>query len=219
MDTSSDLTWCYQTLELPVNATEQEIKMAYRQLALRYHPDLNPGDREAEARFKQVALAYKTLLAALQLPDTAHTKSYSASSQAANSTSANSPPAPTSSGVRFYVKRPTPNQRAHSTLSSEEKLLKLSTLNQIYNLLKRQKWQQGIDVAENLANRFPGDPDVCQWLALTYQRWARKLIERQQYDRARIYLKKALQTDPHNQQLWSEIDRDYKNMERQLRLL
>ncbi len=218
---SSDFAWCYQTLELPIDATEQEVKMAYRQLVRQYHPDLNQGDRQAEDRFKQVVLAYKTLIAALpQLPKSArtNTQTYSAPTQeAATPTSATTHSAP--NGVRFYVKHPTRKQADQSnTLSSEEKLQKLSNLNQIYHLLKHQKWQQAIEVAEKLVNRFPGDPDVCQWQALTYHRWGRKLIERQQYDRARIYLKKALQSDPHNQQLWLAIERDYKEMERQLRL-
>ncbi|MHC1578908.1 MAG: DnaJ C-terminal domain-containing protein [Dehalococcoidia bacterium] len=43
------------------NATEKEIKQAYRRLARKYHPDLNPGDRLAEAKFKEVNAAYEVL--------------------------------------------------------------------------------------------------------------------------------------------------------------
>ena len=46
---------------VPKNATEAEIKQAYRKLAKQYHPDLNPGDKEAEARFKEVNEAYEVL--------------------------------------------------------------------------------------------------------------------------------------------------------------
>ena len=42
----------YEVLGLRKGASEDEIKKAYRQMAKKYHPDLNPGDKEAEARFK-----------------------------------------------------------------------------------------------------------------------------------------------------------------------
>lgn len=120
--------------------------------------------------------------------------------------------------MRFHVKHRQQIHPPESTLSTEQKLHKLSTLNLIYSLLKRKKWQQAIEVAEKLASQFPSDSKVREWLAVAYHRWARRLIERQYYDPARIYLKKALQADPHNRLLWLAIDRDYKNMERQLRL-
>ncbi len=52
----------YIVLGVNPNATESEIKRAYRRLARRYHPDINPGDQMAEARFKQVLQAYETLI-------------------------------------------------------------------------------------------------------------------------------------------------------------
>lgn len=52
----------YVVLGVRVGATETEIKRAYRRLARRYHPDINPGDREAEARFRDVLRAYETLI-------------------------------------------------------------------------------------------------------------------------------------------------------------
>src|ERR1044072_5535144 len=48
----------YQTLGVPRNADEKEIKSAYRKLARKYHPDVNPGDKSAETRFKEVSEAY-----------------------------------------------------------------------------------------------------------------------------------------------------------------
>jgi curved DNA-binding protein CbpA len=52
----------YVVLGLRHGATESEIKRAYRRLARRFHPDINPGDRLAEARFRQILDAYETLI-------------------------------------------------------------------------------------------------------------------------------------------------------------
>ena len=51
----------YEILSVSRNATEEEIKKSYRRLAMQYHPDRNPGDREAEERFKEAAEAYEVL--------------------------------------------------------------------------------------------------------------------------------------------------------------
>ena len=51
----------YETLGVPRDATDEEIKRAYRKLARTHHPDANPDDPEAEARFKQIAAAYEVL--------------------------------------------------------------------------------------------------------------------------------------------------------------
>ncbi len=51
----------YDILEISRNATEDEIRRSYKKLALKYHPDKNPGNVEAEERFKSIATAYATL--------------------------------------------------------------------------------------------------------------------------------------------------------------
>jgi molecular chaperone DnaJ len=51
----------YKVLDVSRTATEADIKKAYRRLAMKYHPDRNPDDKDAEERFKQVKEAYEVL--------------------------------------------------------------------------------------------------------------------------------------------------------------
>ena len=51
----------YEVLGVEKTASEAEIKKAYRKMAIQYHPDKNPGDKEAEAKFKEINEAYDTL--------------------------------------------------------------------------------------------------------------------------------------------------------------
>jgi molecular chaperone DnaJ len=51
----------YSLLGVSRDASNQELKRAYKKLAMKYHPDRNQGDKEAEAKFKEVSEAYEVL--------------------------------------------------------------------------------------------------------------------------------------------------------------
>ena len=59
----------YEVLGVPKDADDAAIKKAYRQLAKKYHPDMNPGDKEAEIKFKEASEAYADLNALKALVD------------------------------------------------------------------------------------------------------------------------------------------------------
>ena len=51
----------YEVLGLKNKASDQEIKLAFKKLAKKYHPDLHPDDKQAEARFKDISAAHEFL--------------------------------------------------------------------------------------------------------------------------------------------------------------
>ncbi|HQO80435.1 MAG TPA: DnaJ domain-containing protein, partial [Deltaproteobacteria bacterium] len=51
----------YEILGVPKDASANQIKEAYRKLSRKWHPDINPGNREAEEKFKEISAAYDVL--------------------------------------------------------------------------------------------------------------------------------------------------------------
>ncbi|MBW4520834.1 MAG: J domain-containing protein [Scytolyngbya sp. HA4215-MV1] len=198
-----NLADCYRLLGLRSGSSFAEVKASYRRLARRYHPDVNPQDQKAKDKFIEVTAAYKFLLSALD-PDGV-TKAVSAQPQ---------PQAQPSSPVTVKVVRQSPTIEYNPNLSMVEQQLKETSYQQLQQLLKSQRFPRAIALVEGLSQRIPQDPEIRQWQAITYQRWGRHLVNEKQLEKARIYLKKALRTDPHNRSLWAEVEQDFRRMER-----
>ncbi|MGI0487158.1 DnaJ domain-containing protein [Pantanalinema rosaneae CENA516] len=203
-----NLADCYRVLGLRSGASFDEIKASYRRLVRRYHPDVSTGNQQTPEKFIEVTQAYKLLLNELVRPATPVMPPTPLS--AGVRSSPQSSPAPT---VAPSAHRKSPPIRVNPQLSPQEQRLKVESYQQLQQFLKQQRFPRAIALVEGLAKRIPQDPEIMQWQAIVYQQWGRRLIQDHQFDKARIYLKKALQTDPHNRSLWAEVERDFRYME------
>jgi tetratricopeptide (TPR) repeat protein len=97
---------------------------------------------------------------------------------------------------------------------SPEETMKRSGYQQLQQLLRSGKYPRAVALVEGLATRYDQDPEVRQWQAITYQRWARQLIHHQEFDKAQRYLEKALKTDPQNRALLADVAQDLRLLRR-----
>lgn len=84
----------------------------------------------------------------------------------------------------------------------------------LQKFLKKQNFARAVVLLEALIQRLPKDPDVKIWLASAYQQLGSQLITKKKLGQARLYLKKALRTDPHNRRLWVQVERDFSRLEK-----
>lgn len=202
-----DLGDCYRLLGLRSGASFTDIKVSYRRLAQQYHPDINPDDNKAKEKFIALTEAYKLLLQVVIPQETAHHSSdLSSSAPQGLKTKQAEPVSLEILEEKQTIKKP-PN------LVEIEKRLKWKTYEQLQRFLREKRFPQAISLAEALAARLPEDAEVRQWLAIAYQIWGRALVIKNQPQKARIYLKKALKTDPHNKSLCLEVQRDFQQLE------
>lgn len=179
----------YRCLGLAVGASLEEVKVAYRRLARRCHPDLHPHDPHSHERFIALQQAYQYLLAHLTQT-----------------------PVGTAPQVRVTVQhRPAPEPGP--PLTPQERYLKHKFQVQWRTLLEQERFARAVALLETLRQRFPTDREIPGWLAQTYQRWGRALIDQGQWDKARGCLKTALRLDPHNPTLWQEVNREFIRLE------
>ena len=192
-----DLEDYYRILGLRSGVSFADVKASYRRLVQQYHPDINPDDLKAKDKFIAVTEAYKFLQTVL-LPEEINPRTSATEVQT-------QPAAP----KPMVTPRP-------QNLQEIEQRLKWKTYEQLQRFLQEKRFPQAIALAEALVARLPGDGEVRQWLAIAYQIWGRALITQKQLPKARIYLKKALKTDPYNKTLWSEVQQDFQRLELKL---
>jgi len=205
-----DIADYYRQLGLRSGASLSQVKASYRQLARQYHPDVNPGNEQAKNKFIAITEAYKFLVN-IAPPHVAESK-VGHSTVPPTSTPPDGAVKAQPQAVKVTRKEP-PVQSNADLLSEAEQKLKQDAYIELQQLLKYQRFPRAIALIEGLAQRIPEDLEVRQWQAIAYQRWGRHLIGERQVDKARIYLKKAVKTDPHNRALWAEVERDFRRLE------
>lgn len=204
------LSECYRLLGIPRNATLDDIKVAYRRLARKYHPDVNPDDPTATDKFLLVQEAYKILKDADKgdVPKVAFARESSMRSHMATPPPKSPQPHPK---IKIEVKQV--NNQIDPINSNPELKLKLDLLRRVQDLLKQKKYLVAIAVVEGMSERFPSSPEVIHWKAVTYHRWSSELILVGKLREAEIYLNKALNTDPKNRELSFEVKRDLERVQ------
>ena len=210
-----DLANCYRLLGLTYGASLAEVKTSYRRLARRYHPDVNAGDTLTQEKFIQLTEAYKLLLSVINEPVGSAAVSSASQTVATRSAPQEAGGTPRSPSAEKVTRKP-PVVHYTPPLSEIDKQLKWNAYEQLQQLLKCRRFARAIALVEGLAHRIPLDPEVRQWQAIAYISWGRHLTHEGQLDKARIYLKKALKTDPHNRSLWAEIEKDFQRIEEML---
>ena len=200
-----DLEDYYRILGLRSGVSFADVKASYRRLVQQYHPDINPNDLKAKDKFIAVTEAYKFLQTVLP-PEEIKSRTNEVKTDVSSAREVQTQPAAPKATV---ISHP-PN------LEDIEQRLKWKTYEQLQRFLQERRFPQAIALAEALMARLPADAEVRQWLAIAYQIWGRVLITEKQLPKARIYLKKALKTDPYNKALWNEVQQDFQRLELKL---
>lgn len=196
-----DLEDYYRILGLRSGVSFADVKASYRRLVQQYHPDINPNDLKAKDKFIAVTEAYKFLQTVLPSEEI-KSRTNEVKTDVSSAREVQTQPATPKTTV---ISHP-PN------LEDIEQRLKWKTYEQLQRFLQERRFPQAIALAEALMARLPGDAEVRQWLAIAYQIWGRVLITEKQLPKARIYLKKALKTDPYNKALWNEVQQDFQRL-------
>jgi len=196
---TTNLDRCYQLLGICRGASIDELKTAYRSLARKLHPDITWVDVEAHQRFISLNQAYQTLLAGIDI------------SAEYRTTPAATPQTPARATTTVRVATTTTPATTPTDPKYDDQL-KWQLYHELQSLLKQQQFLKAVALIEGLAHHSPQDRQICQWQGIIYAQYGNQLIHRREFDKARIYLKKALKVDPHNRQLWQEVDRGFNRI-------
>ncbi len=218
----------YRILGLRTGASFDHVKLAYRNLARLYHPDVNPGDQLAKEKFIQVTQAYQALVEALPASAAAAKHSAAAPTRGPRAP-ATAPAQPTTAQPTApkqteaaVMPQPTPAPPAEDiafTLSpipggtEADQLLKVNSYKQLREFLGEQRFPRAVALVEGLAQRFSEDPEVRQWHAIAYYRWGHDLLNQGNLPKAEVCLKKARRVDPHNKSLRQALQSDFQRLE------
>lgn len=206
----------YRILGLRTGASFGDVKLAYRNLARLYHPDTNPGDQLAKEKFIQVTQAYQALVNAL--PAEAITSQRTATpkrsvAQAPAQTTPSPSPRPPISTAAPPVEEVELTVSQTPGGSEVDQQLKVNSFKQLRELFKGQRFPRAVALVEGLVQRFPDDPEIRQWHAITYYRWGHDLLNHGNFQKAEACLKKARRVDPQNRSLRQALHHDFQRLE------
>lgn len=220
----------YRVLGLRTGASFGDVKLAYRNLARLYHPDVNPGDQRSKEKFIQITQAYRALAESLpQEADwqrTYRTETAQETTEqvgAAKTATADNETRGRDQGKEHNSDRTTqatpkaslanPTLRSVPGASAAEQQLKMVSFGKLRDLFQSNRFPRAVALVEGLATRFPNDAEVRQWHAITYYRWGHDLLKNGNANKANACLKKALRLDPHNKSLREAVQSDLRRVE------
>ncbi|WOD40962.1 DnaJ domain-containing protein [Nodosilinea sp. E11] len=214
----------YRILGLRTGASFDNVKLAYRNLARLYHPDVNPGDQLAKEKFIQVTQAYKALANALPTDGVAASPASPAAVRSTQNSPSTAPRPQTPRSPRAEPSQaapPPPAEEIELTLSptpggSEvDQTLKVNSFKHLRGFFQEQRFPRAVALVEGLVQRFPEDPEIRQWHALTYYRWGHDLLNHHNFSKAEACLKKAWRVDPYNKSLRQALQQDFQRLAQQ----
>jgi tetratricopeptide (TPR) repeat protein len=189
----------YTLFGLQPSASIEEIKTIYRQMAKEIHPDLNPDDPTARDRFYTLNQAYQLLISAHSV-DTQ--QDVDPSDTAAHSD---------------RVERVRVNYVVDPPLSPPDLQLKQEVFENLEKLIRQENFEKAVSVIDLLVRVVPDRPEILKKQSEIYFKYAQDLVNRRtRLNLARTYLKTSLKLDPHNQQRWQAVERQFNRIERLL---